>query len=95
MQTTKEMLLAYIETNVLKQVTSSRTASLANRRRAQTDRMRIAQLPARSVALYITHTAACDTPRREASNVEMERNGFISYRQLLPAMRARFPDVWD
>jgi hypothetical protein len=94
MNTTKETLINYVETNVLTPVTSSRTASLANRRRAQTDGMRIRQLPARSVALYITHAAACDTPRREASNSEMERDGFISYRQLLPAMREHFRDMW-
>lgn len=92
--TTTHDLIQYIETSLLTPVLTSPQASIGNRRRALTDRMRLRRLPLKSIALYIQHGAASGTPRRLAANERLVQEGFLSYRQLLARMRERFPDVW-
>jgi hypothetical protein len=92
--TTERDLIEYLETNLYTLVLASPLASIESRRRVQVDRARLARLRVRSIALYIAHGAACDTRNRLDANEQLEREGFFSYRQLLPRMRDRFPDVW-
>lgn len=92
--TTHRVILEYIEKYLHAPVLSSSLTSIANRRRVQTDRMRLRRLPVRSIALYIEHGAACDTPRRLAANERLEQEGFSSYRTLVASMREIFADVW-
>ncbi len=95
MSTTKETVERFLREHQQDLVLRSPRASKANIARIRTDIHRHRPLPARSMALYVEHGAASDTPGREAANREMEEQGFPSYRQLLPIMRARFPDLWS
>jgi len=40
------------------------------------------------------HGAAGIEPNRVACNEDLEREGFRSFRDLLPDLECRFPDVW-
>lgn len=93
--TTAFDLIRYLETNIYLPVLSSPHASLESRKRVLIDwKRRLPRLPVRSIALYIEHGAACDTPRRLAANKRLEQEGFSSYRTLVASMREIFADVW-
>lgn len=90
-------LIEYVDRNLWTPVLKSNHASIQNRRRVLTERMRFSRLPVGSIARSIDHAAACDTPSRIIANEQLERQGFVSYRQMLPSIRERFPDIfsWD
>jgi hypothetical protein len=92
---TREQLLQFLHIHQQKPVFESPYASRESRLRTQTDLMRLGQLPVESIARYIANGAACDTPDRLAANEQLEYEGFVSYRQLLPVMRRLFPGIWD
>jgi hypothetical protein len=92
--TTKLELIEYLERNQQAPVLASRRASLQSRRRILADKMRLQQLPIESIILYVIGGAASETPNRLEANEQFEREGFLSYRQLLPILRGRFADVW-
>ena len=87
-------VIEFIQTVQHTPVLSSRHASTVNRRRIQTDQMRLRQLPDQSMLLYMIHGAACDTPDRITANEQLENEGFLSYRRLVPLMRKIFSDIW-
>lgn len=92
--TTKTEILNFLRIHQQTPVIDSRYASLKSKRRVRTDKMRLGRLPVESIALYVTHGAACDTPERLAANERFEAEGFVSYRLLLPVMQRLFADVW-
>ena len=92
--TTSADLLRFLEIHQQTPIASSPYTSRETRLRCQTDRMRLAQLPVASIALYVEHGAASDTPERLAANDTLESEGFVSYRLLLPVMRRLFSDIW-
>jgi hypothetical protein len=92
--TTASDILRFLEIHQQPPVLTSPYTSRESRLRIQTDKMRLPQLPVGSIALYIEHGAACDTPERLAANEQFESEGFVSYRRLLPVMRSLFADVW-
>jgi hypothetical protein len=92
--TTRDDILRFLDIHQQTPVLASPYASQESRLRIQTDRMRLAQLPVESIALYVIHGAACDTPERREANDTFEAEGFVSYRQLVPVMRRLFSDIW-
>ena len=52
-------------------------------------------LPERSQAKYVEHCADPTTPNRVAANEEMEREGFVRLRQLLPMVRRERPELFS
>jgi len=89
--TNRRSLLRFLDIHQQTPVLVSPYASKGSRQRIQ---MRLSRLPAKSIALYVEHSAACDTPRRAAANEQLESEGFVSYRMLLPVMRRLFGDIW-
>jgi hypothetical protein len=56
--------------------------------------MCLARLPAQSAILYCINGANGIEPNRVACNEDLEREGFRSFRDLLPDLERHFPDVW-
>jgi len=73
----EQCLLEFLQIHQQTPVLNSPYASRESRLRIQTDQMRMRQLPAKSIALYIEHGAACDTPDRLAANEQLESEGFV------------------
>ena len=74
-----------------------RGASHASRRnvlRAQACDNRLQRLPPSSQLRFVVHAAADSTPARFAANNEMEVQGFLSFRQLVPILQKEFGDIW-
>lgn len=92
---TEQELLEFLQIHQHIPVLNSPYASRENKLRVQADQMRLRQLPLKSIALYIEHGAACDTPARLAANEQLESEGFVSYRQLAPIMRRLFRDAFN
>jgi len=90
--TTKKDVLEFLE--IFQQTTVLAYASRKSKLRIQTDKMRLAKLPVKSIALYIKNGADCDKLSRREANDTFEAEGFVSYRQLLPVMRQLFPDIF-
>lgn len=91
--TTKEDILEFLEIHQWRPVANSPYASVASKRRIQTDRMRLNKLPASklaSIAQYIKNGAV----NRADANRQFRQEGFLSYRQLIPVMRRLFPDIF-
>ena len=93
--TTARDIIQFLDIHQQTPVLRSPYASRESRLRIQTDQMRLAQLPVQSIALYVEHGAACDTPERLTANEHFEAEGFVSYRILRPVMRRLFSDVWS
>ena len=91
---TAQSLLEFLRIHQQIPVLNSPYASRESKLRVQTDQMRLRQLPVKSIALYIEHGAACDTPDRLAANEQLESECFVSYRQLAPIMRRLFRDAF-
>ena len=86
--TTKKDVLEFLE--IFQQTTVLAYASRKSKLRIQTDKMRLAKLPVKSIARYIINGAT----RCSVANDTFEAEGFVSYRQLLPVMRRLFPDIF-
>jgi hypothetical protein len=70
------------------------SGNVLNKRRVRFARMCLARLPAQSAILYCINGANGIEPNRVACNADLEREGFRSFRDLLPDLERRFPDVW-
>ncbi len=94
--TTKEQVLQFLENRQWIPVKTSRwphAASLASKRRIQTDRMRLEKLPTHKLASIVRYIQNGAIKRMDA-NRQFEKEGFVSYRQLILIMPRFFPDIF-
>ena len=93
--TTREEIIDYINRVSFQPALASHRILIASKRRIWCDLNRFTRLPARSIARYVQHGAQNEQPNRRAANEELEGSGFLIYRQLLPLLKERFPELWD
>ncbi|MFA7003632.1 MAG: hypothetical protein WC429_06295 [Verrucomicrobiia bacterium] len=85
-------VLTFLEIHQQLPVLCSACASARNVRRIKIEKIQMGLMTAQAIARHMEKAAADDTRERRAVNVALEREGFVSYRQLLPVMRRLFPD---